>query len=73
MSQLSTKMKLKLKLCLAILKNTFQCGGWLEKLGLKLTSAKVEVEVEGELGKNQFQLENTAPLSDEISPTIYKN
>ena len=25
--------------------------GWLEKLGLKLTPAKVEVEVEAELGK----------------------
>ena len=25
--------------------------GWLEKWGLKLTSAKVEVEVEAELGK----------------------
>ena len=27
--------------------------GWLEKWGLKLTSAKVEVEVEAELGKNE--------------------
>ena len=37
--------------------NTFSggwMGGWLEKRGLKLTSAKVEVEVEAELGKNQF-------------------
>ena len=28
-------------------------GWWLEKWGLKLTSAKVVVEVEAELGKNQ--------------------
>ena len=27
-------------------------GGWLEKVKFKLTSAKVEVEVESELGKN---------------------
>ena len=27
-------------------------GGWEEKWGLKLTSAKVEVEVEAELGNN---------------------
>ena len=26
--------------------------GWLEELGLKLTSSKVEVEVEAELGNN---------------------
>ena len=29
-------------------------GGWEEKLGLKLTSAKVEVEVEAELGKKKI-------------------
>ena len=56
MSQLSIKLKLELKVGLAILKNNW--GGWvvglvvgwvrwLEKLGLKLTS----VEVEAELGK----------------------
>ena len=27
-------------------------GGWEKKWGLKLTSAKVEVKVEAELGKN---------------------
>ena len=29
----------------------FQVGRWEEKLNLKLTSAKVEVKVEAELGK----------------------
>ena len=34
----------------ALLKTLFLwLGGWLEKLGLKLTSAKVEVQVEAEL------------------------
>ena len=28
-------------------------GGWEEKWGLKLTSAKIEVEVEAELSKNE--------------------
>ena len=31
-------------------------GGWEEKWGLKLTSAKVEVEVEAERGKNIIQV-----------------
>ena len=30
--------------------------GWLEKGGLKLTSAKVEVEVKAELGKMLFHI-----------------
>ena len=30
-------------------------GGWEEKWGLKLTSAKVEVEVEAELGNDIFK------------------
>ena len=33
------------------------CGwvGWLEEWGLKLTSAKVEVEVEAELGNSKIR------------------
>ena len=39
--------------------------GWLEKWGLKLTSAKVEVEVEAELGKNATRL---GLKSQDLSP-----
>ena len=39
-------------------------GGWLEKLGLKLISAKVEVEVDAELGTNKINTTVAARNAD---------
>ena len=37
-------------------------GGWLEKWGLKLTSAKVEAEVDVELGNTCYAHTHSTPL-----------
>ena len=39
-------------------------GGWEEKWGLKLTSAKVEVEVEAELGNTLHDLKRLGQYFD---------
>ena len=44
-------------------------GGWEEKRGFKLTSAKVEVEVEAELGNYEQTLlvDNIQLITDEVN------